>query len=163
MTAKEYLIQYRVIQARLRAIESMLRDLREELTGLGAGSIRSPWPDGQPHGTGTTDPTGSDAIRVADAMTEERREQLREQLADLEVREYKARSELWQQRVQIEETIGAVSNPTYNEILHRRYIEGQTFELIAVEMNYSWRHTIRLHGEALLEVEGKIKGEKGNV
>lgn len=157
MTAKEYLMQYRVIQAKLRAIESMLRDIREELTGLGVGSIRSPWPDGQPHGTGTTDPTGSEAIRAADMMTIERREKLRDQLADLEVREYKARSELWQQRIQIEETIGAVKDPTYNEVLHRRYIEGQTFELIAVEMHYSWRHTIRLHGEALLEVEKIIE------
>ncbi len=157
MTAKEYLTQYRTIQAKLRDIESMLRDIRKELEGIEVGTIRSPWPDGQPHGTGITDPTGSEAIRAAESMTEEAREELRGQLVDLELRELRARSELWRQRIQIEEIIGKVRNSIYHELLHRHYIEGQTFELIAVEMNYSWRHTIRLHGAALLEIEKILK------
>ncbi len=71
MTAKEYLLQYRIISERLRAIESLLQELREEQAGLGIESLRSAWPDGQPHGTGTTDPTGSQAIKAADARSEE--------------------------------------------------------------------------------------------
>lgn len=34
-------------------------------------------------------------------------------------------------------------------LLHYRYILGYTWERIAVEMNYSFRHVLRLHGEAL--------------
>lgn len=155
--AKAYLRQYRTVRARLRAVETMIEEIRTELQGLGVPDIRSPWPDGQPHGTGTTDPTGAAAAASVDSMAKEYREKLRRQLVDLEVREHRARSELWRQRVEIEETIGAVADPVLNEILHRKYIEAQTFELIAVEMNYSWRHTIRLHGMALAEVEKILK------
>lgn len=158
MTAKEYLKQYRTIASKLRAIDVMIAEIREELSNIGLVSIRSPWPDGQPHGSGTTDPTGSLASRAADTGTEERREALKEQLLDLEVRELRARSDLWKKRVEIEETLSMVLDPTYHDILHRRYVEGQTFELIAVELNYSWRHTVRLHGEALMAMD-KILSE----
>lgn len=153
MTAKEYLIQYGLIKSRLRATETIIREIREELTGLGGGTIRSAWPDGQPHGTGTTDPTGNQAAAAADTMAEERREQLRRQLMDLEVREIRARSELWRQRMDIENTISNVKDPIHQDLLRMRYVEGKTFELIAVELCYSWRHTIRIHGEALSEVD----------
>lgn len=157
MTAKEYLAQYRMIKARLRAIEAMVDEAREELSAINDVSIRSAWPDGQPHGTGTTDPVGNQAATAADKMTQERRDKLRGQLEDLEIRELKVRSELWRQRMEIEEVIGAVSDPAHHDVLHRRYIQGQKFELIAVEMDYSYRHTIRLHGEALLEVAKIMK------
>ena len=153
MTAKEYLMQYRIIGARLRAIDSMDREIREELPAWGVAEIRSPWPDGQPHGSGTGDPTGEQAARSADLMAEEYREKLRQQLLDLEVREMRARSELWRQRVEIEETIGKVGDMSLQEVLRGRYIEGKTFELLAVELHYSYRHTTRLHGEALIEIE----------
>lgn len=42
----------------------------------------------------------------------------------------------------------------YN-VLFSRYIEKKTFEVIATEMNYSWRQTIRLHGIALKKFEQK--------
>ena len=155
--AKEYLMQYRIIKARLRAIDSMILEIREELTGAGLASMRSPWPDGQPRGTGTGDPTGEQAARDADARAEEYREKLRRQLLDLEVRELRARSELWRQRVEIEETLGQVGDYAFQDLLRMRYIEGKTFELIAVEMGYSWRHTVRIHGEALQAVEKILK------
>lgn len=43
---------------------------------------------------------------------------------------------------------------TYN-ILFARYIEKKTFEVIAIEMKYSWRQVIRLHGTALKQFEKK--------
>ena len=42
----------------------------------------------------------------------------------------------------------------YN-ILFARYIEKKTFEVIATEMNYSFRNITRLHGMALKEFEKK--------
>lgn len=157
MTAKEYLSQYGNIKARLRAIEVMIREIREELTSIEGVSLRSAWPDGQPHGTGTTDPTGTQAMKAADAMAEAHREKLRSQLQDLEVMDLKERAHLWARRARIENTLGLVSDQTHYEVLHRRYIEGKKFENIAVEMSYSFRHTIRLHGEALLEVDKILK------
>lgn len=43
---------------------------------------------------------------------------------------------------------------TYN-ILFARYIEKKTFEVIAIEMKYSWRQVVRLHGTALKQFEKK--------
>ena len=40
-------------------------------------------------------------------------------------------------------------------ILFSRYIEKKTFEIIATEMNYSFRQVTRLHGKALHEFEKK--------
>ena len=40
-------------------------------------------------------------------------------------------------------------------ILFSRYIEKKTFEVIATEMNYSFRQITRLHGKALLDFEKK--------
>ena len=40
-------------------------------------------------------------------------------------------------------------------ILFSRYIEKKTFEVIATEMNYSFRQVTRLHGKALREFEKK--------
>lgn len=42
------------------------------------------------------------------------------------------------------------------EILYKRYIERKRFEKIAVECNYSWRHTMRLNHEALLAYAAKM-------
>ena len=165
MTAKEYLHQYKRIKARLTAIEAIIRDIREELAGLGASTLRSAWPDGQPHGTGTTDPTGNRAATEADRQNEVQRQKLRERLMDLETRELRARADLWERRMEIEDTIGQVADPIQQDILRRHYVAGETFEWIAVELSYSWRHTVRLHGAALLEVEEILrkKRENGNM
>lgn len=47
---------------------------------------------------------------------------------------------------------------TYN-ILFSRYIEKKQFELIAIDMGYSWRQIIRLHGNALRQFEEKYGNE----
>lgn len=47
---------------------------------------------------------------------------------------------------------------TYN-ILFSRYIEKKQFELIAIDMGYSWRQIIRLHGNALRQFEEKFGNE----
>ena len=52
--------------------------------------------------------------------------------------------------------IDKIENETYYEILFARYIEKKTFEKIADEMNYSFRNTTRLHGQALREFENKF-------
>lgn len=52
-------------------------------------------------------------------------------------------------RLNIEELINNVENYTQRLLLRYRYINGFSFERIAVELNYSWRHTHRLHSKAL--------------
>jgi DNA-directed RNA polymerase specialized sigma subunit len=49
---------------------------------------------------------------------------------------------------EIVQTIKRIAEP-YQTLLYERYINGKTFEQIAVYMAYSWRQIIRLHGQAL--------------
>ena len=50
--------------------------------------------------------------------------------------------------------IDSVEDATKRDILQRRYIEGESWESIAVEKNYSWRHIQRLHAEAKELIKG---------
>lgn len=47
----------------------------------------------------------------------------------------------------------------YRDVLTKRYIDNKTWEQIAVEMNYSFRRVIQLHGEALKAAEEFIPND----
>ena len=55
------------------------------------------------------------------------------------------------------ETINKVQDRTLSTLLYERYINGKSFEKIAVIMNYSYRQTTRLHGTALLAVKNVLE------
>lgn len=131
VTAKEYLRQYKLMTARIRNREHDLAELREEREAI---SINL---DGMPHGTSLSDKTARLAAQLADAE---------EEIIEL-------RSEAWSIRMEIVRTLNRIQTPEYNTLLYLRYIEGKTWEQIAVEMHYTFRHTTRLHGDALREVD----------
>lgn len=158
MYAKEYLLQIRSLDARLKIIDNTIKKLRAEIESLDI-SVKSSWPDGQPHGTILTDPTGSKATQLADKV-DIRREELRKKLLDYEYDQIKARSQLWSKQIEIIDTLSKVTDPTLYKILSYRYVDGQSFEWIAVEINYTWRHTINLHGRALEELQRILDSEK---
>ena len=58
-------------------------------------------------------------------------------------------------RDKIVSQIDSMEDENVYNVLFSRYIEKKTFEVIATEMNYSWRQTIRLHGVALKQFEEK--------
>ena len=136
MKAKDYLMQCRQIEQQILQIDTEIQSLRDEQILL-----RSPWPDGQPHGTGKSDPVGNQAAKIAD------------QIAELEVKALKKRGELWAKRSEIIETIGMVDDERLNRLLWLRYVQGASFEEVAVDMHYTYRHIISLHGEALRQIE----------
>ena len=49
--------------------------------------------------------------------------------------------------------IEKVSEPVLMSVLHKRYLQYKSWEQIAIELDISWRHTLRLHGKALREIE----------
>ena len=53
----------------------------------------------------------------------------------------------------IEAAIGTVPEERLRLLLRYRYIEGWTWERIAVEMNYAYRNVTRLHGQALADMK----------
>ena len=56
-------------------------------------------------------------------------------------------------RLDIEQSIINVSDGLKSEILRKRYIDMQSFEQIAIELGYTYRHTVRMHGWALQDFE----------
>lgn len=52
----------------------------------------------------------------------------------------------------VQAVIDAVDDPDQRHLLRLRYINGYKWERVAVEMNYSFRHTLRIHGAALSAV-----------
>lgn len=50
-----------------------------------------------------------------------------------------------------------IDNSTLRRLLVLRYLNGHTWEEIAVKMNYSWRQIHRLHGRAIAEVAEVLK------
>jgi DNA-directed RNA polymerase specialized sigma subunit len=53
----------------------------------------------------------------------------------------------------IENAIAAVEDDRERLLLQYRYLDGRTFEEIAVQMHYSWRQTHRLHSRALTNLK----------
>lgn len=56
--------------------------------------------------------------------------------------------ELAEEQLAIEKAIEPLE-PTARMLLRYRYIDGLKWEEVCVRLNYSWRQTHRLHGEAL--------------
>lgn len=135
MTAKEYLGRLRSLELRLLANANEIENLTNIATHI-TSAINS---DGI-HTTGTTsDKLGNCVARIVD---------LRNEIdADIEALE--------NVRKEIIDSIENVQTTKHRELLRMRYVSHMTFEEIAVEMDMSWRHIIRLHGYALKEFAEK--------
>ena len=55
--------------------------------------------------------------------------------------------------------IGAMPDPMHRAVLYARYINGQRWEDIAMDMHYSWKGIFKLHGQAL-RVFDQMHGDK---
>lgn len=137
MNAKEYLQQVKQLNYQIQNIDDEIKQLRSEII-----TIRSSWPDGQPHGTGTSDPVGEVATKLADELTE------------LEHKQLDLQSRLWRKRTEIVATIGKLQHPEHNRLLYLRYVQLEMWEQIAVEMHYTYQWVAGpLHSNALQELQ----------
>lgn len=134
MHAKEYLEQYKSIEARVRILQAEVERIRTDAEGM---SINL---DGMPKGSGR----GS------------KFENLAIQLAECESKLQNELSELWRLRIGIIEQLNQLGDYKHQTLLYARYIEGKTWETIAYEMNITWRHCYRIHGHALQKFENII-------
>lgn len=55
-------------------------------------------------------------------------------------------------RKEMEAAIATVEDRTLQLLLRYRYIDGMTWEQIALRLNYSYMHVCRLHGQALSQI-----------
>ncbi len=58
-------------------------------------------------------------------------------------------TKLIERREQICSAVSLLDSDVLRSVIRRRYLLGQSFEKIAEDMNYSWRHVLRLHKEAV--------------
>lgn len=63
-------------------------------------------------------------------------------------------AELADRMAEIEQAIEPLA-PTERTIIRLHYFQGLTWEQVAVEMNYTWRHVHRLHGKALEKLQNE--------
>ncbi len=144
MTAKEYLLQYRRLMAQLRIIEANINWVREERLTLNPS-----WPDGQPHGTQTSDPTSQKVLELIRLLDKYEHDQTA------------LRAKCYRKRMRIDETISHVEDPDCRTLLHSRYIEMLTWEEIAVNMGYTYQWVAGpLHGKALKIIGDIIKKDE---
>lgn len=115
-----------------RRIDEQIKDAYAELDDL-VTFIKSPAFDGLP-----STPNGEKDL--ADVLIK-KEEVLAKILKDID------RKETARQR--INDALYAMPSEKERTLLVLRYKKGMTFEKIAEEMDYSWRHTLRLHGSAL--------------
>ena len=137
MEAKEYLQQIEVLDNRIKNLDDEIKNVRDEII-----TVRSSWPDGQPHGSGTTSP-----VEVAV-------QELLDGLQGLETLQMHLRSQLWSKRNEIINTISELSNPDHNRLLYLRYVQLKIWEEIAVDMHFSYQWvSSALHSNALQELQ----------
>lgn len=131
MTPKEYLQQYRNAVRRVAAAQDHLEELRSMATRI--------TPNYSAEGGGshqTSDKLGNAVARILEAES-----RISDELEILEATER-----------EVVKTINDVQDGTLSTLLYERYINGKTWEQIAVNMHYSYMHICRLHGSALLAV-----------
>lgn len=137
MTAKEYLSQLRLLDIK---INHKIKEAEEmKALALNAGALRAEEEKVQTSLSGSS--RQCDMIeKYVDLQTE----------IDSEIDSYV------DLKHKIINEIHQLSDTRYVEILHRRYVDGEKFELIAVDMNYGYEWTCRLHGQALLAFEKEV-------
>lgn len=126
----QYLMRYLDSKRRAKAILDEIRNLEDLAT-----KVTVTFND-MPGGGGTDDQLGAIVSHIIDLK------------ADLVTQAKTMKAE--QQIVQV--VIDAVDDPDQRHLLRLRYINGYKWERVAVEMNYSFRHTLRIHGAALAAV-----------
>ncbi|WP_337506842.1 DUF1492 domain-containing protein [Megasphaera sp.] len=137
MTAKEYLNRVRRQNYILKQTEKELNEIRADILTLRASSLSE-------HVSGSKNSDTADKyIRLESYMEKVNAEW--DKLIDM--------------RNAAKDLIGAMPDPMHRAVLYARYINGQRWEDIAMDVHYSWKGIFKLHGQAL-RVFDQMHGDK---
>lgn len=138
MTAKDYLMQAKFLDMRINSkiqqVEA-LNDLATSASSVLTGMPRNP---------------NKATSKMADAVAK---------IVDLQAEINHDIDELVDLKKTIFYTIKAVPSPELQTLLEKRYLCFQSWEIIAVDMNYSMQHLFRLHDKALKEITAFLPDE----
>ena len=127
MEPKEYLKRYQTSNREIKALMDQRKQLWEKMTEFSVSAPKSPVKDDTP---------GS------------MRDMISSKITDIDQR-IKSRIEALQTiKYEIEDTISHLPD-RQREDLRLKYINGLTWEQIAIELNYSYRNVLYLHRKAL--------------
>jgi len=125
---KKYLLSYWAARNLIRNYDYQLAELRAEYASAKSQNL-----DGMPHAHNVEHDLSDYAARIDKLLTT---------IARAKARCVALRDEVTQR-------IESMDNDTEKDILYNRYINGYRFADIADMLNYTERHTLRLHGDAL--------------
>lgn len=131
MTTKEYLYRYIVADHEIDAMLVQISALEKKMVLISSPSMAE-----RVQTSGSGDTTASIVAKLVDMQRE----------ADAKI------DALKDIQREVERAILSVRNAEQREVLRRRYICGETWDIIADKMHFSRRHVLRLHGYALQNV-----------
>ena len=131
MTAKRYLQQLRTLNIKIQQREEQIRELKSK--AMGSGSLTS------------------DSERVQTSISGDKMSENVSRYLDLQVEVKELLASYVEKKNEIITAIQKLEDPRYIDILYKRYVALEKFELIAVEMNYDYTWTKKLHFQALEE------------
>lgn len=134
--AKEYLQQVKKAKLHIDSLKEEIETMKEMAVSMGAISQNEK----------VMSSVSQDKMANIICNIEERMAELKD-----EVTEY------IKLRTEVMVVISKVSNDDYQQILYKRYCQMEKWEEIALEMSYSCRWVVKLHGYALKEIEEIIK------
>lgn len=123
----KFLKRYKQID---KEINQLLLEKREIFS---LGTKITPTYSDMPKGTGASDKVQSTVEKLEE----------HERKIDVKIDDW------YEAKLNIEKAIHTVESDTLRLLLRYRYINGWTWEKIAVEMNYAYRNVTRLHGKAI--------------
>lgn len=123
---KRYLNGYRYCKRREMQLAQQINELRMQKMFPSVNN------DGMPQGSSHSDLSGYVA-RLDDLISQLEHER------EMAVKQYK----------EIHDQIHTMQDGAEKEVLERRYLMGETWEQIAVMMNYNYRSVLKIHGRAL--------------
>lgn len=132
MTAKEYLMQVRNLESKMKILKEEIDILREMVVSTGAIQQGE-----RVLSSGTQDKMAETICKINEKECE---------WNDL-MREFALA------RANVIINIQKLNNPEYEQILYKRYCQSKKWEEIALEMNYTYQWVCKLHGRALLELD----------
>lgn len=136
MTAKEYLLQLDTLRDEIESTNLALEKIFTEASGIKAITY-----DKDKVQVSPSNHAENFMVRLAELGDEYARMQM----------SYKLERD---KRIAM---INGLPKKEHRKVLRKRYVDGKTFEEIAVALHYTYRHVTRLHGSALQEFGAKYK------
>jgi len=132
LTAKEYLQSVKIKDAEIDNLQSDKEALRDMMFSLGGNS---------------------DSERVQSSRDNDKFGSLYSRIDAKEREIIEKIDELIDFKLKVSAEINKLTDDRFIKVLHKRYIQYQSWEYIAIDMNYNVGYLYQVHGQALLAFE----------